>query len=123
MWNPYNQNNMTNQNQMPMPSFGNMNFLPHYDVIKVNGENGVDTFQMGPNSSVLLLDTTAPIVWLVQTDGAGYKTKIPYDVTQHQQTQPVDINQLQQNVSSLQQRNTQLEEIINAKYQSNDKST
>ena len=32
------------------------------EVIKVNGRNGADMFQMGPNSSVLLLDTTAPII-------------------------------------------------------------
>lgn len=35
---------------------------------------------MMPNSSVLLLDSTAPIVWLAQTDGAGYKTLTPYRI-------------------------------------------
>lgn len=34
------------------------------EVVKVNGKNGVDAFQLGPNSSALLLDTTASIVWL-----------------------------------------------------------
>ena len=56
---------------------------PRMEVIRVNGENGADAFQLGPNSSVLLLDETAPIVWLVQTDGAGYKTKTPYDIMVH----------------------------------------
>ena len=29
---------------------------PQMEVIRVSGENGVDAFRMGPNSSVLLLD-------------------------------------------------------------------
>jgi len=69
---------------------------------------------MGPNSSVLLLDKTAPIVWLVQSDGAGYKVKTPYDISPHQAVPPADIN-------SLEQRLSKLEEIVNARYQSDDK--
>lgn len=112
-----NPTGMNGMNQSNMQFFGNnTNFLPRYEVIQVNGENGVNAFQMGPNSSVLLLDTSAPIVWLVQTDGAGYKSKVPYDITPHQAVPPVDINQLQQRVA-------QLEDLINAKYQSDDKPT
>ena len=36
--------------------------LPKQEVIKISGRNGAEMFQMGPNSSVLLLDTTAPII-------------------------------------------------------------
>ena len=115
--NPTGMNINGGMNQSNMQFFGNnTNFLPRYEVIQVNGENGVNAFQMGPNSSVLLLDTSAPIVWLVQTDGAGYKSKVPYDITPHQAVPPVDINQLQQRV-------TQLEDLINAKHQSDDKPT
>ena len=115
--NPTGMNINGGMNQSNMQFFGNnTNFLPRYEVIQVNGENGVNAFQMGPNSSVLLLDTSAPIVWLVQTDGAGYKSKTPYDITPHQAVPPVDINQLQQRVA-------QLEDLINAKYQSDDKPT
>lgn len=115
--NPTGMNINGGMNQSNMQFFGNnTNFLPRYEVIQVNGENGVNAFQMGPNSSVLLLDTSAPIVWLVQTDGAGYKSKVPYDITPHQAVPPVDINQLQQRVA-------QLEDLINAKYQSDDKPT
>ncbi len=39
---------------------------------------------MPPNSSILLLDETAPIVWLKMTDGAGYPTLNPYDIAPHQ---------------------------------------
>lgn len=54
------------------------------EIIRVNGQNGAQAFQMMPNSQALLLDDTAPIVWLAQTDGAGYKTVTPYTITPYQ---------------------------------------
>ena len=83
-------------------------YAQRYEIVHVNGRNGADMFQMAPNSNNLLLDDTAPIVWLVQTDGAGYKTLTPFDITPHKDTPPVDI-------SSLESRITKLEEIINDK--------
>lgn len=78
------------------------------EVVKVNGKNGADAFQMTSNSSALLLDTTAPIVWLVQTDGAGYKTCTPYDITPHVSEEEVQYKTLEERISKL-------EETINAK--------
>lgn len=83
--------------------------LQHYDIIQVNGKAGVDAFQMGPNSRVLLLDETAPIVWLAQTDGAGYKTATPYTLTPYQQPTPVDVNNLAQRLTKLEERYEQLQ--------------
>ena len=95
---PY-QNNQYLQNLM----------LPQQqEVVKVNGKNGVDAFQLAPNSSALLLDTTASIVWLVQTDGAGYKTSTPYDITPHIPEEEVQYKTLEERISKL-------EEAINAK--------
>lgn len=54
---------------------------PKYEVVRVNGRGGADAFQMAPNSDALLLDTSAPIVWLKTTDGAGYATCTPYTIT------------------------------------------
>ena len=51
------------------------------DIIKVNGRNGAEAFQMAPNSRVLLLDETEPVIWFCQTDGAGFKTILGYDIT------------------------------------------
>ena len=79
------------------------------EVIKVNGRGGANAYNLAPDSSALLLDTSAPIVWLVQTDGAGYKTLTPYDITPHEEVQ-------QENVyKSLEERISKLEETINAK--------
>ena len=84
------------------------------EVIKVNGKGGVDAYQMPPNSSALLLDTTASIVWLVQTDGAGYKTSTAYDITPHEAEEVTQYKTLEERIE-------RLEETINAK--SNTKPT
>ena len=52
-------------------------------VIRVNGENGARAFQIGPNSSALLLDESGTMVWLVTSDGAGYRTVSAYDIAPH----------------------------------------
>lgn len=73
---PYNQG----INAPPSLTPTSVNF-PHNEVIRVNGENGAKAYQMAPNSSVLLLDETAPIVWLKTTDGAGYPTITGYNIS------------------------------------------
>jgi len=85
------------------------NPMGRQEVTKVSGRPGAEAFQMGPDSSALLLDTSAPIVWLAQTDGAGYKSLQPYDIKPHEETQPED------KFKSLEDRITKLEVIINAK--------
>ena len=74
---------------------------PKQDVIKVNGENGARAFPIGANSSALLLDSSGELVWLVTTDGAGYKTVMPYDITPHQATPTPDFTTLEQRIERL----------------------
>lgn len=81
--------------------------VPRQEVVKVNGENGARAFAMGPNSSALLLDESGLLVWLVTTDGAGYKSLGAYDITPHQAAPAPDFD-------SLEARIAKLEEIINA---------
>ena len=68
---------------------------------------------MTPNSSVLLLDETDPIVYLAQTDGAGYKTITAYDIQIHQELPPVDMR-------SLEERITKIEEMLSNEPHSSD---
>lgn len=92
----------------PYPSV-NPNYLQqtniHQQVVKVNGRNGAETYQMPPNSSALLLDESAPIVWLAQSDGAGYKTLTPYDIKPHEEVPLPDMK-------SLEDRITKIEEVL-----------
>ena len=74
---------------------------PVQQVIRVNGENGARAFQIGANSSTLLLDESGLIVWLVTTDGAGYKTVSPYDITPHKEAPAPDYVSLEQRIGKL----------------------
>lgn len=78
-------------------------------VPEVTGRAGAEAFQLGADSSVLLLDNTAPIVWLVKTDGAGYKSLVPYDIKPHEEIKPED------HFKDLETRIAKLEEAVNGK--------
>lgn len=75
-------------------------------VVRVNGENGARSYQIGPNSSAILLDESGLMVWLVTSDGAGYKTVSPYDIAPHQSAPAPDFGTLEERIK-------RLEEIVN----------
>ncbi len=83
--------------------------LQQKKVDEVTGRAGAEAYQLAPDSSVLLLDNTAAVVWLVKTDSAGYKSLVPYDIKPHEEAKPVD------HFKSLEERITKLEETINGK--------
>ena len=70
-------------------------------VVRVNGRPGADAFAMGPNCSALLLDESGALVWLCTTDGAGYKTISPYDITPHQDAPAPDFSSLESRIKRL----------------------
>lgn len=83
---------MLRQQMAPQPAQQQANVLPAQQVIQVAGRQSIDTLQMSPNSSVLIMDTSAPIiVWLCVSDGLGKVTATAYDITVHQDTPPFDI--------------------------------
>ena len=102
----YNNNYMQTMPQMMQTSMPQTN--GQQQIIKVNGENGARAYQLMPNSSALLLDENNPIVWLAQTDGAGYKTVTPYSIAPY--TSPES-----QNLESLNDRIKRLEDVIYGK--------
>lgn len=84
------------------------NLYAQQNITRVTGENGARTYQIGPNSSALLLDDTAPIVWLVQTDGAGYKTLTAYEIKPYAPEPAPDM-------TDIMTRLKRLEDQVNAK--------
>lgn len=74
-----------------------------YEIIRVTGENGARAFQMAPNSAAILMDETAPLVWLVQTDGAGYKTVTPYKIELYKPEAPADVQSLEARIKRLEE--------------------
>lgn len=58
------------------------------DIVKVNGMAGAQSIRLAPNSGLIAMDTTAPIVWLCQADGAGYFTPEPFSIAPYQAATP-----------------------------------
>ena len=93
-FNPY-QNNPTFLQQ-------HQNFNVN-QIIKVNGRNGAEAYQMPPNAQVLLLDETQPILWLKQTDGAGYPSLNAYDIKPHEEKPMPDMKNLEQRIARIEE--------------------
>lgn len=114
-------NNPYTNNSIPTPINNyNQQFqyqqLPHYEIIQVNGKAGVDAFKMGPNSSVILVDETADLIWFVRTDGAGYKNATPFTITPYIEKPPVDINALCERVANMEATLNSLTQNNGAQY-------
>ena len=97
--NPY---GFTPQYQQPVQQ------MPAQQVVRVNGENGARAFQIGANSSALLLDESGTIVWLVTSDGAGYKTVSPYDIAPHKAEPAKEYTDLESRVKKLEEHSGKL---------------
>lgn len=66
------------------------NVLPPQQVLQANGQASISAIRMAPNSSALVMDTTAPIVWLCTSDSLGNVTPVPYDITPHKAEAPAE---------------------------------
>lgn len=84
--------------------------LPTYEIVKVNGRGGANAFQMGANSSILLLDETDNVVWLAQTDGAGYKTVTPFKITPYTEQNVLDVSAITAKIEELEKEVKELKE-------------
>ncbi|WP_296057588.1 hypothetical protein [uncultured Eubacterium sp.] len=65
--------------------------------------NGANAYQIGVNSSVLLLDTNLPIVYLKQTDGGGYATVSAFDLVPHKDTATKTIEDINSRLDRLEE--------------------
>lgn len=99
----------------PYGYFQNQNILPQQQIIQVNGKASVDTIQLAPNSSVLVMDTSAPIVWMCVSDGIGKVTATPYDITVHKTEPPVDMASVEQRIAAIENTIAEMEGRINGK--------
>ena len=86
--------------------------LQQEQVTQVNGKASVEQIKLAPNSSKLVMDTTAPIVWLCISDGVGRVTATPYDITEHKDLPPVDLSGLEQRLAAVE---ASIRQIMEAK--------
>lgn len=90
-------------------------YAQRQQIVRVNGIEGARAYQMlPPNSSALLLDENNPLLYLAQTDGAGYKTITMYKIEPYAHPE-------QNNSATLEDRIKRLEEMVyNGKSDSTD---
>lgn len=102
MYNPYapwpTNSTLQYQSQMAMTPQGKQ-------IPRVHGKAGVDSYALGPNESVLLMDETANIVWAKVADAAGYATSRGFYLT------PIDNTQEAADVSTVPDYETRLDDI------------
>lgn len=79
------------------------NPAPRQTITRVNGRESVNSLRMTPNSELLALDNTAPILWVCVSDGVGMVNAKAYDIVEHKERTPE---------SSLEGRVTALEKAI-----------
>ena len=105
MYNPY---------QMPLfqNNFNQMqqNILPQQNIMQSNGKPTFDTYRMAPNSSMLIADTSEPIVWRCTSDGLGNVSMEPFDISPHKEKQTLDNESLLTIITEINNRVTKLEE-------------
>ena len=68
----------------------NSYYQPQTTIPKVHGRDGAMSLSMAPNSSVLAIDDSAPLVWLIISDQFGRVSAEPYDIAKHVDPPPVD---------------------------------
>ena len=94
----------------PQQNFGRRLDPPRYDLLFVKGRQGAMSFEMGPNSRVLLPDADEPGVWYVCTDELGRKsTCIDYDMVQRRHEPEPTPQELKDTIAKLTDKITNLE--------------
>ena len=92
----------------PYNAYQQPNILPQQQIIQANGKASIDALRMVPNSSILIMDTTAPIVWMCVSDGIGNVSATPYDIAVHKEPEPLDVNTIDARLSAIEKTLTEV---------------
>lgn len=93
MYNPYLQGSpyyQPNSQNLYSQAPQQQNILPPMQILTASGKASIDALRMSPNSSVLIADNTAPIIWKCVSDGLGNVTSEPFDVLPHKDEAKVE---------------------------------
>ena len=101
--------------------------LPPQQILQANGKASIDAIRMSPNSSVLIADSTQPIVWKCVSDGLGNVKAEAFDITHHKSEEEIEketTNNLLTTISNrLERLEKNYESIIDRHYESTSKTT
>ena len=102
MFNPY---------SYPNPQYGiQPNILPPQQILQAKGKASIDMLRMSPNSSVLIADETAPIVWKCVSDSLGNVSSQPFDISPHKDEEQVAQENMAVVVANIEDRLKKLED-------------
>ena len=89
--------------------------VPQQQIVQVSGADSLNSLQMAPNSSLLAMHQTAPIVYLCQSDGVGKITFTAYDIAPHKDEAVVLRESIDARITALEETVARMEVILNAK--------
>lgn len=92
------------------PYMTQQNILPPQQILQANGKASIDALRMSPNSSALIADSTAAIVWKCVSDSLGNVVAEPFDILPHKSEEQVAQDNLYTLISEINDRLTRLEE-------------
>ena len=105
------------------------NILPPQQVLQANGKTSVDSIRLSPNSSVFVMDTTAPLIWLCVSDSLGNVSATPYDIKPHEEPKTEEkqgieerLAALEENIRKLMENNRNESNAVTVKQKQNNKS-
>ena len=91
----------------------NMNFqqnmLPPQQILQANGKASVDAIRLSPNSSVLIADSTRPIIWKCISDSLGNTTSEAFDVSPHKDEEEIKQDAFNSDLRNIEHRLERLE--------------
>ena len=90
------------------------NTLPPQQVLTANGKASIDAIRLAPNSSVFVMDTTAPVIWLCTSDSLGNVSSTPYDIKQHVEPIAAENQGIESRLSALEENVNKLLEGMNS---------
>lgn len=83
-------------------------------IVRVHGIEGVEALQMAPDSELLAMDDSAPMVWVIKTDSAGYKgVKQAFDITPHVEAPAPDVKGMEERLAAMEQKLSRIEDRLN----------
>ena len=106
---------MFNGFQPQMPQMQAAQYIPQQQIIQANGKASIDAIKLPPNSSVLVMDTSAPMVWMCVSDGVGVVTATPYDITMHKDAVKEEEEKLTQKIAEIEAKIEEMERKYNDK--------
>ena len=108
MFNPYLSQYNPQQQYTP---FQQPNILPPQQILQAKGKASIDMLRMSPNSSVLIADETAPIVWKCISDSLGNVSALPFDISPHKDEEEKVKETLSVEVANMEERIRKLEDV------------